>query len=442
MIPDLSSADALVYNLGYLVPYLLQGVFTDRRPWVHFWLAVHRDPGAVGFLGRMRDKHRSGIFWVRLGLRRSLIVLDREDVHRVLELSPDVYQGGSFKREGMRLFQPNAVTISRGEAWRERRWFNEVVLDFHRSKHRYAEQFLSVVRDEVAIATRPGGSLCSWDGYDRLFETITRRIVFGAAARDDAEVTGLLKRMLREANQLIKPRRSRYYDRFYARVRGYLDAAEPGSLAALCRQVPATELTKVENQVPHWLFAMWQTLVTNVVRALALIAAHPDAEREVRREMAAVDLATAEGIDRLAYLEGCVQEAMRLWPTTPLLFRETTTADVLGGVEIPARTPVLIPNGFNHRDRERVATADRFSPRSWIDGAERPLFHHLGGGAQVCAGRPLALFLAKAVLAALLSGRRFRLVRPDLRRSQRVPYTFNHFRVRFDVSPDETRSDR
>lgn len=55
-IRSLSFADALVYNLDYLVPYLLQGVFTERRPWVRFWLAVHRDPGAVGFLGRMRDK--------------------------------------------------------------------------------------------------------------------------------------------------------------------------------------------------------------------------------------------------------------------------------------------------------------------------------------------------------------------------------------------------
>jgi cytochrome P450 len=182
---------------------------------------------------------------------------------------------------------------------------------------------------------------------------------------------------------------------------------------------------------------MWQTLGTNVVRALALIAAHPDAEREVRREMAGVDLATAEGIDRLAYLEGCVQEAMRLWPTTPLLFRETTSNDVLGGVEIPAKTPVLIPNSFNHRDRERVVTADRFSPGSWVEGAEHPLFHHLGGGAQVCAGKPLTLFLAKAVLATLLSRRRFRLVRPGLQPSQRIPYTFNHFRVRFEVSPAE-----
>jgi cytochrome P450 len=198
--------------------------------------------------------------------------------------------------------------------------------------------------------------------------------------------------------------------------------------------VPATELTEVEQQIPHWLFAMWQTLGINTVRALALIVTHGDVERAVRREMAEGDPRTSAGVDRLAFLEGCVQEAMRLWPTTPLLFRETTVPDVLEGVTVPARSPVLIPNSHNHRDRERVAIADTFSPAWWLKGEREPLFNQLGGGAQVCAGRYLLMFLAKAVVATLLSGRRYTLVRPALNPTRPLPYTFNYLRARFEAS--------
>ena len=60
---------------------------------------------------------------------------------------------------------------------------------------------------------------------------------------------------------------------------------------------------------------------------------------------------------------------MRLWPTTPMLSRETTTEDVeWGGETVPAGTQVLIVNTFGHRDRDRIDYADRFAPEEWIEG--------------------------------------------------------------------------
>ena len=59
---------------------------------------------------------------------------------------------------------------------------------------------------------------------------------------------------------------------------------------------------------------------------------------------------------------------MRLWPTTPLLSRETLAELELRGERVPAGTQVLIVNTFNHRDRDRLAYADRFAPEEWIDG--------------------------------------------------------------------------
>ena len=428
-IPSVSLWDNVVYNLGYAVPMGLQGTFTRNRSWVGFWTRVHPDPAAVRFVGRLRRKYRSELLYLRLVTTRSLLVLDRDGVRRVLDHSPAIYADGRPKREGMRVFQPNAVTISRGDDWRERRRFNEAVLNSGRRLHQYADDVLRIVREELAPVGGPVPPLRTWDDFDRLFERITLQVIFGRSARNDTAVTGLLRRMMRESNRPIRPKKSRHFDAFYGRIRAYLRAAEPGSLAALCGRVPSTERTRVENQVPHWMFATWETLGANTVRALALILAHPRAEERVRQELAGSDLTTPDGIDRLEYLEGCLQEAMRLWPTTPVLVRETVAEDTLGGAKVPPRTQVLIWNSFNHRDREAYPRADTFSPEAWANGRPSPLFNHLSSGPQVCAGVDLLLFIAKAVIATILHGRRYSLVKPKLDPNRPLPYAYNYFDV-------------
>ena len=115
-------------------------------------------------------------------------------------------------------------------------------------------------------------------------------------------------------------------------MRGYVGAAEAGSLVGLFAEAPSDEETRVEGQLTHWLFAMRDTLPANAFRALALIASHP-------RQRAVVDGAGGGrgrrrpgrgGVACLAYLEACLQEAMRLWPTTPLLSRETLEETSIG----------------------------------------------------------------------------------------------------------------
>ena len=241
---------------------------------------------------------------------------------------------------------------------------------------------------------------------------------------------------MRQANCPLRVK-TRHFDRFYRKVRIYLGAAAPDSrtLAGLCGWGPQTQLTPTENQIPHWMFALWETLATNTVRALALIVSHHAVEQSVRQEMAAADLATAEGINSLKYLEGCVQEAMRLWPTTPMLLRQVIEDETLSGEALPYNTQVLIPNTLHHRDRETYPLADTFAPETWANGSPHPLFNHFGGGAQACAGRELALFLAKAVLTNLLTSGHYTLERPPLDPRRPLPRAYNYFKVYFRFVP-------
>ena len=431
-IPSVSLTESLIYNLVHVIPSYLRGLFTPNRFWFTFWSALHPDPASVKFLTRLRKKYRSDNFYLYMLGTRSLVVLDPGAIREVLERSPEVYADAKLKRKGMSHFQPGAVTISRGDEWRERRRFNESVLETGHGLHRFAGSFLDLVRRESAtLPSRPGQQLV-WHDFTALFDRITLQVIFGTGASDGA-VTEKLRKMMRESNRVFALKKSRHFDGFYAALGHLRQKAPDSSLASLCNSVPSRAETRIDNQITHWIFAMADTLAINTVRALALILAHPAVQERVLDELRGAKLDSAQGIDRLSYLEGCVQEAMRLWPTTPLLVRETVRQDLLCGTTLAAGTQVIIVNSFNHRDRERFAGADAFTPDLWLGGSVDYRFNHLSNGPQGCAGKELALFLAKAVLATLLAERRLALERPTLDVSRPLPYLYNHYQVRFNL---------
>ena len=129
--------------------------------------------------------------------------------------------------------------------------------------------------------------------------------------------------------------------------------------------------------------------------------------------------------------EGSLQEAMRLWPTTPVLARASLRRDRLGDDEIPAGSQVVVFTQYLHRDTSRVPDADRFNPERWHSGRDNPQFNHLSNGKQICAGKNLALFLGTAALARLVS-RGYVLESPGIDLEQPIPPAFNYFRLRFD----------
>ncbi len=411
-IPTLSTTEGLSYSLSQVLPNYTGGLFTPNPFWFGF------------------KKYQSDYLYLKLMGKKSLLVLDLAGIRTVLDNSPELFAEPKIKRQGMSYFQPNALTISRGADWRERRTFNEAVLASGQSLHPNGEHFLDLIRQEVKrLQLQPAKALV-WDDFALLFQRLTLQIIFGQGTTDTS-LTDELQDLMRTANRGFLLKKSRKFDAFYRRLHDQLKQARNGSLAERCTQVPSTANTEVENQVPHWIFAMADTLAINCARALALIAAHPDREKQLRQEMQAVDLSSPTGINQLNFLEGCVQEAMRLWPTTPMLVRETVQATELGGEQIPAGTQIIILNSFNHRDQDKLSVADKFAPEIWQEQRADYRFNHLSNGKQVCAGKDLALFIAKGVLANLLENHRYKLVRPGLNRDEPLPYRYNHFHLEF-----------
>ncbi len=79
----------------------------------------------------------------------ALLLLGREPIRRALEGSPDPFAADPEpKKSGMSHFQPDALTISRGADWEDRRRFTDAVLGEGMSS--LADRFAAVCLEEAS----------------------------------------------------------------------------------------------------------------------------------------------------------------------------------------------------------------------------------------------------------------------------------------------------
>ena len=436
-----------------LLPLVARGLVKRRPRAVALLARVDADRRAVRRLQRVRARYGEGPVLLRLP-RPVALVLAPDDVRRVLDQTPEPFSAAaSLKVAALGHFEPGAVLVSSSEDRPARRPFNEVVLEAPAQVHSLAGPMLAAVHQEadllLAGAVRTGE--LGYPAFAAGTWRVVRRVVLGDAARDDDAFTDLLGRLRSRGNWgPLLPRREGLRREFDARLRHYLDTAEPGSLAGAIAGDAARgvtgERTEPAQQVPHWLFA-YDAAVITCFRALALLDGAPEAAQRAATEAGEAHDA-APAAPTLPFLRACVLEALRLYPTTPALVRQSTApttwpdrrpaAPASGRAVLPAGTSLLVHAPFAHRDDERRPWADELTPELWLDGAARgdwPLVPFSAGPAG-CPGRNLVLFTTSSLLARLLAAHELRLLTPLRRGPQgQLPGTLDHFALRFAVRP-------
>ncbi|MFD7658073.1 cytochrome P450 [Actinosynnema sp. NPDC059797] len=372
-----------------LLPTLAKGVILRRPPVGALAEKAQVDALAVATLKRFRARYGPEPLRLRVTGRSVALLLDPGDVARLLAESPEPFALATReKRAALEHFQPHGVLISTGAERARRRRFNEEVLRPEKIDVR------GIVRDEGDLLLRHARAVgeLTWDAFARAWWRAARRIVLGSSAREDEEVTDLLKTLRGNANwAYLHPRRDRLRERFDARLREHLERGEPDSLACLA---PPDE---VAGQAPHWLFAFDAAGIVTM-RALAI---------------------GAEGH------EG-IWESARLWPTTPVILRESTAPTNWHGTWLPAGTTFVVFAPYFHRDPDRLAYADEYAPGIWPLPAD-PGIVPFSGGPGACPGRDLVLVAGSTMLEVL----RPHLEVPVLRAP--LPATLNHFGLSFAV---------
>lgn len=430
---DLGPARSAAVAARVLAPLVAQGAIV-RRPRVTAWAERRQaDRSAGALLRALRDEHGGAPVVLRLGPRRVVLPLDPDDVGALLAGSPEPFTPATVeKRAALGHFEPDAVLISPADRRPRRRLLNEQALDTSEPVHHDAEPLLAAVDREAAgvlAAARAAGTL-EWDTFAPGFWRMVRTVVLGEGARDDDRVTDLMQQLRSAANwAYLHPGRPRLRAELADRLATYVRRAEPGSLIAHAAAAAEERGVDPVGQVPQWLFA-YDAAGAAVLRALAVAAARPDVRERLRAE-------AASGRAMQPYARGAVLESVRLWPTTLVVLRDSTAPTTWGTRELPAGTGFAVVSAYFHRDRDRLAIADAFTPEAWLDGradADWGLVPFSGGPVS-CPGRNVVLLTAGRLLARLAEAD---LVFPRARHLARdpLPATFDHFGARFLVRGD------
>ncbi len=423
-----SALEGIRFTAQIAVPNVVLGLFSKRELPTRIASTVGADHLGYRLVEGMVRSYGPEPFYVRVARDEALLVHHPGDLRFVLGGSPDPFASDpDAKRKGMEAFQPEALTISRGKDWPERRAFAEAVLDTGKPMHRLAQPLADVAADTAReLAREMASDNMGWPTFNKAMHRMTRRVLFGEPAAGDDELTAELGELMSAGNRMPGEPAPGYGD-FISRIESYLGNPPSDCLAALIPQAPAPGVAPA-GQLVHWLFAMGDTLAANVFRTLAVLSTHDEQLHEVDAEMADADIDSAAGVAKLDYLAGCLFETMRLWPTTQLFGRVTTReVEFPNGAVLPEGRQVLIYNVFNHRNRKLIPYADRYSPGEWVSGdaGKDWSYNFFSHGPQVCPGAGLSAFLGQVVLAQLIYAGATNVSGTQLDPSKPLPYSLD-----------------
>jgi cytochrome P450 len=181
----------------------------------------------------------------------------------------------------------------------------------------------------------------------------------------------------------------------------HAENAEDGSLDA----------DELREQVLIFLLAGHETTATALAFALHLLARHPEEQRRVREEVDRVlggpggRAPTADDMEALPYLTMVVKEAMRRYPSAPVIGRRSVAEAEVDGVRIPAGADLLVSPWVTQRHPDHWPDAERFDPSRFTAEAEagRPRYawFPFGGGPRACIGQHLSMLESVLGLAVL-----------------------------------------
>jgi len=428
-----SLLDSIGLLLEVLAPTIAKGVIIRRPRVVGLAARLDLDRRAVRRLQRLRRRGGPGPLVIVAAGRRQAVVLEGADAQRVLQETPEPFSpSSSEKRAALAHFEPGVSLVSVGAERALRRGLQDAVLESDRSVHSLCPAIAAAIEEDaarLAQAVAASGRL-DWRAFSESWMHMARRITLGPAAADDAEITAMAAKLRSNANwAFARPVQRKLRSAFHARLAAQIERAEPDCLAGRIAALRPDAAAAPADQAAHWVFAFDAAGVTSF-RTLALLATHPAAAERARAEIAA-------GSADLPYLRACVADAVRLWPTTPAILRQSTRPTVWAGEVLPAGAGVLVFTPLFTRDGERLPQADRFAPELWLgrDPADNGALVPFSAGPAACPGRHLTTLTGALFLAALM--RRLGPLRTNapLDAGRPLPGTLNHAALWFAPSP-------
>ena len=216
------------------------------------------------------------------------------------------------------------------------------------------------------------------------------------------------RRWLKEVDQLVAERRSQGSG-------GRVDLLELLMAARDSETGEGLSNAEIRDQAATMLAAGFETTAGAMFWTLYLLARDTAEQARIRAEILA-DPPSASLADvgrRWPRLRRAVLEALRLYPSAPLLFRMALEPDKLLDVEVAKGDIVIIAPWIVHRHRKLWDQPDAFIPDRF-EGKEREYlsggaYLPFGAGPRICIGASFALTETSIMLASLLERAEVRL---------------------------------
>jgi unspecific monooxygenase len=164
---------------------------------------------------------------------------------------------------------------------------------------------------------------------------------------------------------------------------------------------------EVRDELITLIVAGFETTAVVLSWSFEKLLTHPEALRRLIAELIEVvgqRPLRPEDLPHLTYLDGCINEAMRLHPLSVIGARITRKDVEIDGIEIPARTCVVPCMYLAHRRPDAYPNPEAFEPERWRNKQPDPAsFFPFGGGYRRCIGAEFSLQEIKIVLAHALS---------------------------------------
>ncbi len=165
----------------------------------------------------------------------------------------------------------------------------------------------------------------------------------------------------------------------------------------------------IRDELVTLFLAAYETTSAVLAWTLYLICTHPQVERRLRAELAAVlggELPGPDAARRLPYLYDVIRESVRLYPAIPILGRAAVRNTRIGDTRVPRTSEVLISPWAIHRSSRYYQDPLAFRPERWTPEFDRTLPRYtyipFSSGPRVCIGQHMAVQESMQILATLL----------------------------------------
>ncbi|WP_049924177.1 cytochrome P450 [Halopiger djelfimassiliensis] len=404
-------------------------------------LSIARDP--FGFLRSARARG-DVVAYEAYGTEFAL-VFEPAAVETVLVSRADEFRKGEFETDFGELIAPDGILFTEGKRWRRQRQLLQSSFTPDRIRS-YADAMV----DEAAALVDDwdeGETVALRDAMSTYALRVLTRTLFDLPLESDR--AAVVTRAADAVNDYASPGRlalgsilpswfpdrvEREYEAAMADLESLVDdlvaqrrASEAAgddllSLLARAEYPDGSRLPPeaVRDQLITFLFAGHETTATSLAFTCWLLAGDSAVRAELDRELEAVcggREPTVEDLDRLAYTEAVVREALRLYPPATGVYREPKSDVVLSGYRVPAGTTLQLSIYGIQRDGRWWTDPGTFRPERWLaddegdDGRcrrlesdpDRPEYAYFpfSGGPRHCLGMRFAMTELQLALATI-----------------------------------------